>query len=77
MRALPKILVEPMPPKLEDDIKRLNMIAPVSWVKKVDDWRRQQPELPNLSEAIRRLVEMGLEHATRGSPRGRSDYRSK
>ena len=77
MRALPKILVEPMPPKLEDDIKRLNMIAPVSWVKKVDDWRRQQPELPNLSEAIRRLVEMGLESAKRSGTRGRSDYRSK
>jgi metal-responsive CopG/Arc/MetJ family transcriptional regulator len=26
----------------------------------VDDWRRQQPDLPSRSEAIRRLVERGL-----------------
>jgi len=30
---------------------------------KVDEWRRREPDLPNLSEAIRRLVEMGLEAA--------------
>jgi hypothetical protein len=49
-----------MPPKLDDEIKRVNMVAPASWVKKIDDWRRQQPDLPNISEAIRRLVELGL-----------------
>ncbi len=51
----------PMPPKLDDDIKRLNIVAPISWVKQIDDWRRRQPELPNFSEALRRLVEIGLE----------------
>ncbi|SFN77715.1 hypothetical protein SAMN05216573_12147 [Bradyrhizobium sp. Rc3b] len=50
-----------MPPKLEDETKRLNMVAPASWVKKIDDWRRQQPDLPNISEAIRRLVDLGLD----------------
>lgn len=50
-----------MPPKLENETKRLNMVAPVSWVKKIDDWRRQQHDLPNISEAIRRLVDLGLE----------------
>jgi len=45
-----------MPTKLDDEIQRLNMVAPVSWVKKIDDWRRREPDLPNLSEAIRRLV---------------------
>jgi hypothetical protein len=39
------------------------MVVPTKWVKKVDDWRRKEPDLPNLSEAIRRLVEMGLESA--------------
>lgn len=26
----------------------------------IDDWRRQQPDLPSRPEAIRRLVELGL-----------------
>jgi hypothetical protein len=36
-------------------------------VKKIDDWRRREPDLPNLSEAIRRLVEMGLEARRRAA----------
>jgi hypothetical protein len=31
----------------------------------VDEWRRTQPDLPNVSEAIRRLVEAGLEAGKR------------
>ena len=52
-----------MPPKLdpEGEAKRLNIVAPLSWVQKIDNWRRSQPDLPNVSEAIRRLVEAGLE----------------
>jgi hypothetical protein len=51
-----------MPPNRDADTetKRLNLVAPTSWVRKIDDWRRQQPDLPNISEAIRRLVEIGL-----------------
>lgn len=51
-----------MPPKLdpETETRRLNLVASASWVKKIDDWRRHQPDLPNISEAIRRLVEIGL-----------------
>jgi hypothetical protein len=26
----------------------------------IDEWRRQEPELPSRTEAIRRLVELGL-----------------
>jgi hypothetical protein len=52
-----------MPAKLdpEGEPKRLNIVAPAAWVRKIDDWRRAQPDLPNVSEAIRRLVEAGLE----------------
>ena len=57
---------EQMPTKLDDEIQRLNMVVPTKWVKKIDDWRRREPDLPNLSEAIRRLVEMGLESAKKG-----------
>ena len=51
-----------MPPKLDPDTetKRLNLVAPASWVRKIDAWRREQPDLPNISEAIRRLVDAGL-----------------
>ena len=55
-----------MPTKLDDEIQRLNMVAPAAWVKKIEDWRRKEPDLPNLSEAIRRLVELGLESAKKG-----------
>jgi hypothetical protein len=47
--------------KLDDDVQRLNMVAPAAWLKKIDDWRRKQPDLPSLSAAIRQLVELGLE----------------
>ena len=60
-----------MPHKLDDEIQRLNMVAPASWVKKIDDWRRREPDLPNLSAAIRRLVELGLESAKKGGKQGR------
>ncbi|WLA80372.1 hypothetical protein [Bradyrhizobium elkanii] len=62
-----------MPAKLdpEGEPKRLNIVAPASWVKKIDDWRRSQPDLPNLSEAIRRLVEAGLEATKKGGKHGR------
>lgn len=30
------------------------------WLRKIDDWRRKQPDLPSRAEAIRRLVEKGL-----------------
>jgi len=29
-------------------------------VAAIDEWQRRQPELPSRSEAIRRLVELGL-----------------
>jgi len=50
-----------MPPKLANEIKRLQLVAPAEWVAKVEAWRRHQPDpMPNTSEAIRRLVELGL-----------------
>jgi hypothetical protein len=48
--------------KLDDEIKRLNMIAPASWFDRIEDWRREQPNpMPSVSEAIRRLVDLGLD----------------
>lgn len=37
-----------------------------AWLAKVDDWRRREPDLPPRAEAIRRLVELGLEARPKG-----------
>jgi hypothetical protein len=50
-----------MPPKLAGQVRRIALVAPLDWLKKIDHWRRHQPDVPGLSEAIRRLVEIGLE----------------
>jgi hypothetical protein len=46
--------------QVKAETKRLNLVASGRWVRQINDWRRQQPDLPNISEAIRRLVELGL-----------------
>ena len=53
-----------MPPKLA------NEIAPAAWVAKVEAWRRHQPDpMPNTSEAIRQLVEIGLKAESQNKPK--------
>lgn len=59
--ARPQPADNSMPPKLDDDTKRLNIVVPATWARRVDDWRRRQTDLPNFSEAVRRLVEIALE----------------
>ena len=51
-----------MPPKLEPgiDTARLQIVAPKTLIVRVDEWRRQQPDLPNRSEAIRMLITIAL-----------------
>jgi len=39
------------------------MVVPTSLARKIDEWRRQEADLPNFSEAFRRLAELGLEVA--------------
>ena len=58
-----------MRPKLAAETKRLNMVVPSAWARKVDDWRRRQPQLPNFSEAVRRLVELALDGERKGKRR--------
>jgi hypothetical protein len=52
-----------MPPRLEDGTptERLQIVAPSSWVARIEEWRRQQPRIPSKSEAIRMLVEQALD----------------
>lgn len=42
--------------------RTFQMRASDEWLRKLDDWRRQQqPDIPSRAEAIRRLVAMALE----------------
>jgi len=55
-----------MPPKLANGVRRIAMVAPLEWLRRIDAWRRHQPDMPNLSEAIRRLVETALDAEAKG-----------
>lgn len=44
----------------EDEVRPYQIRLSTSFWKKVDEWRRQQDEIPPRAEAIRRLVEAGL-----------------
>lgn len=55
-----------MPPKFAKETKRLNIVVDVEWVQKINFWRGRQPDVPNLSEAIRLLVDDGLEARAKG-----------
>lgn len=52
-----------MPPKLEEGTatERVQIVAPASWVDRVDEWRRKQRRIPSKSEAIRMLVDLALD----------------
>ena len=42
--------------------QRIQLVASKQFNELVDSWRRTQADLPSRSEAIRRLVQIGLEH---------------
>lgn len=39
---------------------RHQVIISADLIRQIDDWRRKQPDIPNKSEAIRRLIEQAL-----------------
>lgn len=45
-------------------LDRLELRTDPFFLLAIDDWRRRQPDAPSRSEAIRRLIEIGLDHAT-------------
>jgi hypothetical protein len=47
--------------------QRVQLVISKGQVRAIDEWRRQQPDLPSRSEAIRRLIEVGL-HLGRAEP---------
>ena len=40
--------------------QRVPVMMSASELKEIDDWRRRQDELPSRSEAVRRLIALGL-----------------
>jgi hypothetical protein len=52
-----------MPNRLDEDsaTERVPLVAPRSWLRRVDEWRRTQSKIPSRSQAIRQLVDAGLE----------------
>jgi len=46
--------------RLMSEDRRFEMRASAEWLKKLDEWRRKQADLPSRAEAIRRLVEAAL-----------------
>lgn len=43
------------------DTVQIGIRFPVETISKIDDWRRQQSDMPIRTEAIRRLVEKALD----------------
>ena len=58
-----------MPPKLETgtSTERLQLVAPSSWMARIDEWRSRQRPIPNKSEAIRLLVDIALDQTAERS----------
>jgi hypothetical protein len=54
----------------EEQTERFQMRVSPSFLRLVDDWRRKQSDLPSRAEAIRRLVERGI-NAPEKPPRKR------
>ena len=49
--------------------KVFQMRTTEAFLRRIDNWRRQQPELPSRAEAIRRLIEAGLRAAAAPAPK--------
>jgi hypothetical protein len=43
--------------------QQINLRVPIEFFKAIDEWRRREPDIPGRSEAIRRLVKLGLKAA--------------
>ena len=55
-------------PKDKEQDQILHMRVSAEFWKWVDDWRREQPDIPVRSEAVRRMVRLAAE-ATKGKKR--------
>jgi hypothetical protein len=49
--------------------QRIQLVISKGQVREIDEWRRLQPDLPSRSEAIRRLIEAGLNAEMSNGPK--------
>jgi hypothetical protein len=55
-------LEKALPPKLDSEIKRLQLVIGKKLFLRIDAWRRRQPPpMPNTSEALRQMAERVLD----------------
>ena len=54
------MIVETDPMADDKKDQRIPVMMSADEVSAIDEWRRRHPALPSRSEAIRRLVELGL-----------------
>jgi hypothetical protein len=55
-----------MPKKLADAVTRIALMIPVDLVRRINAWRGRQPDVPSLSEGVRRLLEAALDADEKG-----------
>ena len=55
----------------DESSRTFQMRVKQSFMDKIDEWRRAQKDLPPQAEAIRRLVELGLEADVRSKSKKR------
>ena len=41
---------------------RIDLRMEPNWIEKLDAWRRKQPDIPTRTEAVRRIVNIMLQH---------------
>ncbi|CDX20091.1 hypothetical protein MPLB_1820011 [Mesorhizobium sp. ORS 3324] len=56
------------PDAIDNKTERFELRLTGDLLARVDEWRRNQPDLPTRSEAFRRLVEAGLASKITGGP---------
>lgn len=57
--------------------ERFEMRLTKALIEQIDEWRRQQPDLPPRAEAIRRLIELGLQDWAASLPPLHPNHRPK
>jgi metal-responsive CopG/Arc/MetJ family transcriptional regulator len=48
---------------MNQKVERIHIRVDAEFLQLIDEWRRQQPDLPNRSEAIRRMCEIAAGNA--------------
>jgi hypothetical protein len=61
MKELLMVQNDEMPPKSPEETTRLNLLVPTRVMRRIDAWRRKQPQLQTLSEVVRQVMDAGIE----------------